>query len=96
MTAHQTYAKAMAATLQDWSRRIADLRARARKADGEQQLLVSRHMAILHDQRQDYEAQMNETRMPDPAPLAEIQVKAEGLVAEFERIIAQAASRFTS
>ena len=96
MTAHQTYAEAMAATLQDWSRRIADLRARAGRADGEQQLLVSRHLAILHYQWQDYETQMHDTRAPGAAPLPEMRANAERMVAEFERIFAQAASRFAS
>jgi hypothetical protein len=86
----------MAATLRDWAGRLAALRAQARRAGGEHELLVSRQMASLHYLWRDYATQMNDAHVAGTAALPVMQERAEHVAAEFERTLAQAASRFAA
>jgi hypothetical protein len=94
MSLRAAHVERMAATLCAWAGRLAELRARARRAGGEQPLLVSRQMASLHYLWRDYATQMNDARVAGTAALPVMQERAERVAAEFERTLAQAASRF--
>ena len=52
----------MAATLKSWAGQIADLRAKARSAGTERQLVIGRELTALRQQQRAYAAQLADTR----------------------------------
>ena len=85
MTTRKRYSNRMAATLKAWSAQIADRRAKARSAGGEQQARIGRQVAALQQQRTEYAQQMWKTRDTRAAVFRGMRQGAERIAAEFRR-----------
>ena len=85
MTTRKRYSNRMAATLKAWSAQIADRRAKARGAGGEQQARIGRQVAALQQQRTEYAQQMWKTRDTRAAVFRGMRQGAERIAAEFRR-----------
>ena len=94
MTTRKRYSDRMATTLKAWSAQIADLQAKARTADGEQQARIGRKVADLQQQRTEYAEQMRKTRDTSEAVFRDMRQSAERMAAEFRKTYVQAAGRF--
>ena len=84
----------VAATLEAWAGQIADLRAKARSAGTERQLVMGRQLTALRQQQRAYAAQMAGTRGASAAVFRDMQRGAERIAGEFRRLYLQMASRF--
>ena len=84
----------MAATLEAWAGQIADLRAKARSAGTERQLVMGRQLTALRQQQRAYAAQMAGTQGASAAVFRDMQRGAERIAGEFRRLYLQTASGF--
>jgi hypothetical protein len=84
----------MAATLEAWAGQIADLRAKARSAGTERQLVMGGQLTALRQQQRAYAAQLADTRGASAAVFRDLQRGAERIAGEFRKLYLQAASRF--
>jgi hypothetical protein len=84
----------MAATLELWSMQIIELQAKARSGSNELQFLISRQMAALQRQWNDYAVHMNKVVYTNEVEFAEMRKSTERMAVEFSKIHEQATSRF--
>ena len=93
-TTHKQDLHHMAATLEAWAGQIADLRAKARSAGTERQLVMGRQLTALRQQQRAYAAQIAGTQGASAAVFRDMQRGAARIAGEFRRLYLQTANRF--